>query len=179
MATLAIRLADVDYKYWVKAGICLALVKEGLEDFADHRSRLLHQHVLHQLGSSSSAIQVCSKATIFHDKPTNKWKMSCCLSCEQYIVELERMKSPTFKFTQDNWNNSDVQLWPKEPWVMAKVYMNRGQKGNHMTSKETDLSGILNFVDHCTLARNDISNTYNISKVSMKILNKHQPVLLI
>lgn len=165
MSTLSDRLGDPEYRNWVKAGICLGYFKDGVETFADQRSIRFHQHVLHQLGGNSSSQRVCPRASISFDKPLGKWKMSCCANCQQYVDEIENMRYPNFKFTQTNWNNSNIQLWPHEPWEMVKVYMNAGQKGTHKTPKDTDLSGILNFIDHCMIARGDISKTFNISKV--------------
>ena len=168
MATLADRLGDAEYKNWIKDVLCLGFVKDGIETFADERSQLLHQHVIQQLGSNPSAQQLCKKAHI--SKQANKWKMNCAQNCpgncQQYIDELEKMCDQSFKFEKDNWNNSNNQLWPKEPWEMVKVYMNKGQRGAHKTPKDTDLSGILNFIDHCILARNGITYPYNISSVS-------------
>ena len=166
MSTLSDRLGDPEYRNWVKAGICLGYFKDGVETFAEERSESLHRHVLHHLGGNSSSQRMCPRASISFDKPLGKWKMSCCANCQQYIDEIENMRYPNFKFTQTNWNNSNIQLWPHEPWEMVKVYMNAGQKGTHKTPKDTDLSGILNFIDHCTVARGDISKTFNISKVN-------------
>ena len=78
------------------------------------------------------------------------------------------MKFVGFEPTQNNWNNASVQLWPQEPWEMAKVYMNTGQKGGHKTPKDTDLSGVLNFIDHCMMARGNIIDVQNIPKVKKK-----------
>ena len=172
MATLDDRLKDPEYVNWVKAGVCLGFAKNGLETFADQRSSRLHQHVINQLGSNPSAKCLCKKAQVTFDKVGGKCKMSCCKNCEQYIDELLKMKSPSCELQQKNWYNSNVQLWPQEPWEMAKVYMNFGQKGDHKSPKDTDLSGVLNFIDHCIIAKNDISNIYNISKVIIP-LRKH------
>ena len=169
MSTLDDRLNDPGYKNWIKAIICLGFLKTGTEPFADQRSKLFHQHVMNVLGGNPSAKQLCNGSNIYFDKRKRKWVISCCNKCQQYIDVIETQKSPGFTFRQTNWNNSDMQLWPNEPWEMAKTYMNSGQKRVHKTPKDTDISGILNFLDHCLMARNGISNSQYISQVSYSI----------
>ena len=163
MATLEKRLEDHAYKRWVKAGICLGFVKKGLEHFADQRSKLFHQNVLGQLRGrgNPSCNGVCDRATVW------KNKLSCCNNCQAFLDEIYRQNYNTFKFHQGNWDNSIVQLWPKDPWELAKVFMNPGQKASQRSPADTDLSGILNFIDHCTVARNDIIDIHNIAKVTI------------
>ena len=162
MATLEKRLEDPAYNRWVKAGICLGFVKTGLEVFADQRSQVFHQGVLGQLRNSGnpSCNGICGQATVW------RGKISCCNNCQGFVDEIDRQNMKSFRFQQGNWGNSDVQLWPKDPWEMAKIFMNPGQKSSQRSPADTDLSGILNFIDHCALARRDITNTYNISKVT-------------
>ena len=163
MATLDDRLKDAEYINWVKDSLCLGYAKDGLETFANQSSTRLHQHVTNKLGNNPSANALCNKARVIYNKTAKKWGMSCCINCGQYVDEL--VKFAGFNPTQDNWNNASVQLWPQEPWEMAKVYMNANQKGAHKTPKDTDLSGVLNFIDHCMIARGDIIDVQNIQKV--------------
>lgn len=161
MASLEKRLQNPDYKTWVKAGVCLGFVKTGLEQFADEKSRLFHKGILNQLQSTGnpSSQNVCSQAKVL------KGKTTCCYNCQCYVDEIDRQNNYCFKFQPGNWSNSDTQLWPKDPWEMAKVFMNPGQKAAQRSPFDTDLSGILNFIDHCSIAKGDIVNTFNISKV--------------
>ena len=168
MATLDDRLKDAEYTNWVKTSLCLGYAKDGLETFANQSSTRLHQVVTNKLGNNPSANALCNKARVIYNKSAKKWGMSCCNNCGQYVDELVNMKVAGFKPTQNNWNNASVQLWPQEPWEMAKVYMNTGQKGAHKTPKDTDLSGVLNFIDHCMMARGDIIDVQNIPKVQQR-----------
>ena len=171
MATLEQRLEDSEYKFWVKAGICLGFVKNGLEIFADERSKKIHGFVKTALNNNSSINKMCSNANIFFNKRRSKWTTGCCGDCEVYVDELVNFQSSHFKLNQTNWKNSEVQLWPVEAWEMMKVYMNPGQKPFQKTPADTDLSGLINFIDHCTVPRTDIQNTQNISKVIIQICN--------
>ena len=169
MATLEKRLEDHAYKRWIQAGICLNFVKEGLELFVDQRSKIFHQNVLAQLRSSGnpSCNGICAQASVW------KGKISCCNNCQAFVNEIVKQNFKIFKFQQGNWDNSAVQLWPKDPWELAKVFMNPGQKTSQRSPAETDLSGILNFIDHCAVARGDITNVHNISKVIQRVPMKH------
>ena len=167
MTSLEERLQDPDYKAWVKAGVCLGFVKAGLEQFAVDRSTVFHQGVLNQLQNKGNpSIQnVCSQATV------RRGRVSCCYNCQCFVDEIDSQNNYSFKFQQGNWDNSDIQLWPKDPWEMAKVFMNPGQKATQKSPADTDLSGILNFIDHCCIAKRDIVNAFNISKVISFLVN--------
>lgn len=163
MATLEERLKDNEYKLWVKAGICLASVKHGLEVFTEERSEKAHGFVKDALKNNNSFHKICGNVKVTFKK--QKWSIGCCNGCQVYVDELVRLRHAPFKFKQSNWNNTDIQLWPNEPWEMVKVYMNEGQKPFHKSSKDTDLSGLLNFINHCSVPRIDIHDKQNLNTV--------------
>lgn len=164
MASIDQRLQDPEYKLWVKAGVCLAFVKQGLETFADERSKQVHGYIKTVLNNNKSLNKVCNHAKITFDRTKMKWTLGCCADCEVYIDQLVQLQSH-FKFKPGNWKNTDVQLWPHNAWVMIKVYMNEGQKAFQNTPQDTDLSGMLNFIEHCSLAWVDVQNNQNVSQV--------------
>ena len=45
--------------------------------------------------------------------------------------------------------NANISDWPLEPWQMAKVYMDKGQKQASVDPSETDASGILQLMLNC------------------------------
>ena len=165
MATLDERLKDNEYKLWVKAGLCLTSLKCGLEEFAEERSKKTHDFVKAALINTRSFRQICGQAKVEVKQGKKKWQISCCNVCQLYVDELIRLKDEHFKFKLSNWSNSDIQKWPNEHWEIVKVYMNEGQKPFHKTSKHTDLSGLVNFIDHCNVAKIDIQDKQNINKV--------------
>ena len=156
----------MEYKFWVKDGLCLAYVKEGLEKFADERSKKLHDYVKSALPNNCTAFHnVCGHAKVSFDKNRMKWTLGCCVACDAYTDELVKLQSPPFKLKQSNWKNTKTQLWPHDHWNMSKVYMNEGQKASQKNSKDTDLCGILNFIENCSIPKVDIQNAQNLSKV--------------
>ena len=167
MTTLERRLQDQGYKGWVKTGLCFSILKHGLEGFVDERSKRIHRQITYQLRNNPSSVSVCRNARIIIDRRTKKWIFNCCQNCQSYIDEIEKMRAPYFVFNRNNWENSDVNLWPAEHWEIAKCFMNPGQKRIQKCPGDCDVSGLLNFIDHCSILRNDIAHGQNISKVRL------------
>ena len=172
MSTLEERLEDEEYKLWVKAGVCIAAVKEGLTKFARTRSQRAHTHVKTALKNNTSVNNLCQHANIQFDRRLKKWSLGCCPDCQVYVEELENLMIPPFTFKQSNWNNTDVKKWPNEPWEMMKVFMNPGQTAAQKDPSESDLSAILNFIKHCKIPHVDIFDQSNLTKVGYFIGNK-------
>ena len=175
MASLKERLNDNEYKFWIKAGLCLNHAKEGIETFTDDRSKRTHACVKTSVGEHAivktpdgdikALGEICNNAKFV--KRGNRWSLGCCNDCEIYVKEIAQLSQPPFRVELSNWRNSEIQLWPSEPWEIAKVYMNKGQRpfAFQKNSQETDLSGLLNFIDHCRIPWVDIQNKDNITKV--------------
>ena len=184
MASLQERLKDNEYKLWIKDGLCLNLTKKGIETFANERSKKTHTFVKsavekQAVNTTSDGVQVamnniCGNAKIVAVKKSG-WSLGCCTDCDIYVKEILKLckqqgpGQPRFKPDMSNWVNSDVQKWPTEHWEIAKVYMNKGQKAFQKTPTDTDLSGLLNFIDHCNVPWVDIQNKDNIKKVGQSI----------
>ena len=161
MATLDERLKDDDYRHWVKAVLCLQYTKDGLVSLADRTSQILHNAVLAQMRGSGnpSANGICTPARIDLKKKT----VICCSNCNAFLAETKKHCTGTL-----NLNNSDVTNLHDQPWQLAKLFMNPGQDVTNTVPGQTDLSGILNFLDHCRQA--NILNTPNIKAVSYSFI---------
>ena len=171
MADLDKFLEDLEYRLWVQAGTCLGFAKKGLESFATRQSQVLHQRIRFNVRSKfqpqSSISSMCPYISVVNKQ--NRWRMNCfpsCQNCQLYLDELDTLRVSGFRFEKGNWSNANIDIWPTSAWDMAKVFMNPGQDRNCQKAKETDLSGILNFIDHCTVPNMAIANTQNIKKVS-------------
>ena len=163
MATLDERLKDDDYRHWVKSVLCLQYTKDGLVPLADRTGQNLHNTVLAQMRKSGnpSANGICTPARIDLKKKT----VICCSNCNAFLVETKKYCTGTL-----NLNNSDVTNLHDQPWQLAKLFMNPGQDVTNTVPGQTDLIGILNFLDHCTQANMAIKNTRNIKAVSYSII---------
>ena len=170
MGNLKSRLQDPDYENWVKAGLCLIALKTGLESFAKSKSKDFHQAVLDHLAKTNVAVAgncMCLNSDI---KFTGKKSHAACQHtfCNSFlnaIIHVGVDPSLPFTFKMSNLANINPQLWHCDPWELAKLFMNPGQKATQAGPAETDLSGVINFLDHCTVARTGILNTQNITEV--------------
>ena len=169
MASLKERLNDNEYKLWIKAGLCLNYTKEGIGRFTDDRCKKTHAFVKTAVekraivknpdGDIKAMNKICDNAKIV--KRGNRWSLGCCNDCDIYVKQIAKLWKPPSRIELSNWCNSEVQLWPSKPWEIAKVFMSKGQ----WNAKETDLSGLLNFIDHCHIPWVDIDNKDSIKKV--------------
>ena len=172
MADLDKSLEDPEYVLWVQAGTCIGLAKKGLESFVTNQSGVLHQriryNVIKKFQQPSSISSMCPSISVV--KKQNRWRMNCfpsCQDCQLYLDELDTLRVSGFKFEKGNWNNANIDIWPTSGWDMAKVFMNPGQDRNCQRAEDTDLSGILNVIAHCSVPNVAITNTQNIKKVSV------------
>ena len=159
VSVLEIHLEDPGYILWVQAGTCMGFIKIFLEQLAAEVSASLHKtvmrnlHVCVQKQNNPAKMKMCNHSDISFKRALNKWTISCCTNCQCYVDQLVKLTEPPFKFRQSNWDNSNIPLWPTDPWEKAKVYMNYGQTISQRSPQDTDLSGILNFIDNCSLSQ--------------------------
>ena len=172
MATLDEELQDEGYVRWVQIGTCLGFVKMGLEDFVLQQSQVLQQRVKNLAG----APVICQDAEIEKQKKHGKWTMSCnisrnCQNCQKFLDELVNVCKPPFKFSYRHFENSNIHLWPVDMmhWNMAKVYMSPDLDPTQQSQnpQDTDLSNILNFIEHCNVPALAINDQNNLSGVRM------------
>lgn len=170
MATLDERLEDEDYRHWVKAALCLQYTKDGLVPFADQKSQELHYTVLKQLrkNNNPSVNGICASPRIDYKRRA----IFCCGNCQAYLDEASRYCTGSgaglatglggLILKNSEVTNLHVQ---KQHWQMAKLFMNPGQDASNSDPSQTDISGILNFIDRCGLAQKDIQNTNYVTQV--------------
>lgn len=158
MSKLEDHLEDPYYVLWVEAGTSLGFLKTFLENLASCVSVSLHKTIMknilvcRQKQNNPAYMKMCSNSIISFKRSLNQWTINCCANCQCYVDQLVKCCDPPFKFKQSNFSNSDIQLWPSDAWEKAKVYMNSGQKRTHKCPQDTDLSGIINFLDNCIVS---------------------------
>ena len=157
MSCLKTRLQDSAYINWVKAGLCIIHTKEGLEEFAGNESNELHKTVL-------------AKLTTIPTNPGHSLSRSCITkSTKCSDVYCQSFVTAVFKESIDpkycHLANTDVAKWHSQPWEMAKLFMNPGQQPAQTSPRQTDLSGIINFISHCRVPKNHIYDPTLLDKV--------------
>lgn len=145
-----------NYLNWVKLTSCLKTCKEGLETFAAVKSIEFHSELIKTVNTQgynrvqrqySSHSQMCGQAPIHFDKKEKKWKITCCAICVDFLEALQNESAKFISLKKGNWDNTDSSRWPKDEWEIAKVFMNPGQKKKNRSPSDTDLCGILNFLN--------------------------------
>ena len=165
MSSLQTRLQDPGYINWVKAGLCLIHTKEGLEEFADNESNELHGNILaHLLPNTGHSL---GRACISKTKLMTTCGDAYCQSFATAVIQ--EGIDPNHKFTigKPNLANTDAGQWHSQPWELAKLFMNQGQLPTQTQPSQTDLSGIINFLTHCRVPRNHVTNVKLFDEVSL------------
>lgn len=173
MATLQSRLRDYCYVNFLKTGLCLADLKDGLEELADCQSQELQDEVLSSLQQKNNPSRdgLCAGNPVI-TKKGRSWLIECngnfCRNCTGFIGEVHNYCSPPFRCDDIYWKNTNCSLWPCKGghWQLARLFiLNKNPKVSPMSAAETDLSGILYFFENCSLASKCVTDKNNIQKV--------------
>ena len=171
MSTLKNRLNDPEYQNWVKAGICLLYTKDGLEDFVDNTTQRLHQNVIgnltRQLGAQTG--QAVCGVTIRRQQLVNTCNDRYCQVFLNAVIQEGLDPTHPFTLKHGNLGNSDVSLWHSHPYELSKLFMNAGQQSTQSRPAETDLSGLVNFMEHCHVPSSQITSLHLLKEVSTLI----------
>lgn len=136
---LTARLNDCRYKNWLKAGICLIHLRDGLHAFTNGEMRRFHENLLNR---NQFLRRSCQSSC----RPKNNKLHSECVVCSSWKTEI--LKHHTQPMGTVNWGNCRPQLWPQDHWELAKAYMPRGQAG-HKSAEKCDASALLNLLNFC------------------------------
>ncbi|XP_053381339.1 uncharacterized protein LOC128549108 [Mercenaria mercenaria] len=156
-------LANVKYRNWVKAGLGIKYVKEGLEPFCDHLATQQHIDILNKVKMSHSLSAVacghCDVRTLQpnHVRTRTKqcpldqikcncqrpgWKKLCpnnvCGAIYDEIIQLHASTPPA-----PYWKNTDARQWCTEPWSVAKCFINAPGYDKKTKAYEFDCPGLL------------------------------------
>ena len=141
------QLNDPEYINWLKASRALQFTVDGLRRFCQDQMKNFHQTLLLNIKTGETPCTVpCSHACRVPTKNPIRisWPDNVCLKWLDGIFQ-ER----SWVGTPLTWKNSDISQWPKEPWQLAKVYMDPGREDSSNSAADTDPSGILNLIVNC------------------------------
>ncbi|XP_027011767.1 uncharacterized protein CXorf38 homolog isoform X2 [Tachysurus fulvidraco] len=138
---LFVRLNEVGYKNWLKAGFCLLKVKDGLCGFLDSEMRSFHNAIVNN-NIVLQRGQICRS----NCKPRGNQFESACHICTEWRMEI--LKHHTKPHCTINWGNCRPWLWPTQHWELAKAYMGRGLE--HLSrADQCDAAALLNLLHFC------------------------------
>ena len=170
MTTLEGRLRDPEYRNWVKSALCLQYTRDGLVPFTGLKSLELNQTVIQKLRHSGnrSVFNLCPTIAFDHRRKIVTCRTPGCTDCNDILkVVMQYRKTRNFDL---NLKNSDVSKLLHQHWQVAKLFMNAGQDVSSVDPNNTDISGLLNFIDNCTVPKSYVTNQDNLWKVCINAI---------
>ena len=171
MSSLQTHLQDPNHINWLKARHCLNYTKTGLEDFAEAASQSLHQSILNSIipTFASTAQPVCGVRIMRQGLLVAICDHPYCQSFIKEIVKIGLDPNHPFTPRHGNLANCNTAQLHSHHWQVAKLFMNSGQRPTDVHPRQTELSGILNFLAHCKIPRNAVKNIRLIDEVSCRL----------
>ncbi|KAL3891859.1 hypothetical protein ACJMK2_004104 [Sinanodonta woodiana] len=176
------KVKDPEYCNWLKVGLALYYLKDGLSSFIQDEVDAMHQSLLQKLYKASTVpAQLCSSCNAKNVKQNRKtyvweFKSSCSISlCDTWLTELLALcTNPTSSklFCE----NCDVTAWPKSPWECAKFYMPRGQTVHNTGPVQSDSQALLTLMANCKhfhskLSPGGIQLTHTVSTIRNTVMH--------
>ncbi|XP_053382065.1 uncharacterized protein LOC128549444 [Mercenaria mercenaria] len=160
------QLENKKYRNWVRAGLGIKYVKDGLEPFCDHLVIQQHVDILDKVKQkhnlSTVACGLCDVRTLQPDHVQTKnkqcplgqthcnclhprGKTSCpnnvCGAIYDEIIRRHASTPPA-----PCWRNTDAHQWCTEPWAVAKCFINAPGYEHKTKATEFDCSGLLHLL---------------------------------
>ncbi|XP_060594881.1 uncharacterized protein CXorf38-like [Ruditapes philippinarum] len=165
-----LQLEKENYRQWVKAGLGLGYLKEGLVPFCNDIADQQHKDILQNIRSTKAlpSTVTCGSCQVDTLKPDHKpvgnagfkvcplgqVRCSCCftkgkIACPNnicgaiydYIVQHHASSPPA-----PHWKNSDAQQWSVDPWSICQCFINAPGYEQKQSASETDCTGLLHLL---------------------------------
>ncbi|XP_045202914.2 uncharacterized protein LOC123556346 [Mercenaria mercenaria] len=183
--THSLQLKNRKYRNWVRAGLGLKYVKDGLLDFVDNNLKQIHNdsicNVRSKYGLTSEICTSCLLRNIQPDhvrdsnkqcplrhgncncqypRGKNKCPYNICSAIYDNIVTLHASSPPV-----PCWKNTNAQLWCTSYFEFGKCFINAHGYANKTSISEIDCSGLLHIIINnkaihghiqCTITGNDV-----------------------
>ncbi|XP_060588293.1 uncharacterized protein CXorf38 homolog [Ruditapes philippinarum] len=174
-----LHLEKEKYRQWVKAGLGLGYLKEGLAPFCNDIAVQQHNDILQTIRSTKSlpSTVTCGSCRVETLKPDHKplgnaknkvcplgqVKCSCCfngkIACPNnicgaiydYIVQHHASTPPA-----PDWKNSNALNWSTDPWSICKCFINAPGYKDMTSAVDTDCTGLLHVITNNIYFHNNI-----------------------
>ncbi|XP_045216939.2 uncharacterized protein LOC123566694 isoform X2 [Mercenaria mercenaria] len=182
-------LEKTEYRQWVKAGLGLFYLREGLAPFCEDIAKQQHSDILDNIKQAKNLSTVtcgqCSCTTLRpdHAKGGNRScmlgqrKCNCCnpagkISCPNKVcgaIYDAIVTSHGFTPPAPCWKNTETEHWCTDPWTIAKCFINAPGYEKKASAADIDCIGLLHLIRnnqyfhdhiHCTVTQTD-----DVSKV--------------
>ena len=190
-----LQLEKVKYRQWVKAGLGLGYLREGLAPFCQKIADQQHRDIIDSIQRQKCfplpvTCGACNIRTLkpdhvrrgnkvcpFGQTNCNCWfpngKTPCpnniCGAIYDSIIQSHASNPPA-----PNWKNTDSHMWTVDPWSVAKCFINAPGYSNKTSAAETDVTGLLHLIVNNIYFQSHISCSLTganiFSKVSSKLI---------
>ncbi|XP_060583827.1 synaptojanin-1-like [Ruditapes philippinarum] len=160
-------LKNNKYRQWVKAGLGLGYLKEGLAQFCDDIGTQQYEDIMKYIQRTKNlkpnvSCGVCKITTLKPDHvrvskgicPLGQDKCNCCFPnnkkpCPNNVcgaiydnIIRNHASNPPAPF----WKNSDATIWSTEKWSICKCFINAPGYNDKASAFDTDCSGLLHVI---------------------------------
>ncbi|XP_045163262.2 uncharacterized protein LOC123527690 isoform X2 [Mercenaria mercenaria] len=160
------QLENKKYRNWVRAGLGIKYVKEGLEPFCDHLVNQQHIAILDEVkrkhNLSAVSCGLCDISTLQPDHVQTKTRQcplgqshcnclhtrgktlcpsNVCGAIYDEIITRHASTPPA-----PYWRNTDAHQWCTDPWAVAKCFINAPGYDDKIRVVEFDCSGLLHLL---------------------------------
>ncbi|XP_053405567.1 uncharacterized protein LOC123566697 isoform X2 [Mercenaria mercenaria] len=169
-------LEKEEYRQWVKAGLGLGYLKEGLAPFCDNVAKQQHKDILDDIKQTKNLSTVtcgqCALKTLKPDHvkigkkqcPLDHDKCNCCYTsgknaCPNNVcgaiydnIIANHASTPPAPY----WKNTQTQQWTGDPWSIAKCFINAPGYDQKTSAADIDCTGLLHVIINNKYFRNHI-----------------------
>ncbi|XP_053405586.1 uncharacterized protein LOC123566720 isoform X2 [Mercenaria mercenaria] len=161
-----LQLEKEKYRQWVKAGLGLGYLKEGLAPFCDDVAKQQHKDILDNIKQTKNLSTVtcgqCALRTLKPDHvkignkqcPLGQANCNCCytkgkIACPSNVcgaiydsIITNHASTPPAPY----WKNTQIQQWIKDPWSIAKSFINAPGYDQKTSAADIDCTGLLHVI---------------------------------
>ncbi|XP_060573591.1 uncharacterized protein LOC132731427 [Ruditapes philippinarum] len=160
-------LKNNKYRQWVKAGLGLRYLQEGLAPFCDDIGKQQHNDIINKIQQTKTPqpnvpCGACQITTLQPDhvpvskgicpllqkncnccfpKKTKRCPNNICGAIYDSIIQYHASTPPA-----PFWRNSDSQQWSTDPWSVCKCFINVPGCKDKTSAVDTELIGLLNVI---------------------------------
>lgn len=157
------QLKNTRYRNWLKAGLGLKYLGDGLAPSVNDAVKRQHEEILQDIAKNIGACSscgICNLETLLPNHTSLQGKI-CPLGYNACNCRSPRGKTicPTklcseiyekltiqHRYLSPNWHNTDIGQWFDNHWQFGKVFIPAGGYKNTDAASETDCAGLLNIV---------------------------------
>ncbi|XP_045156234.2 uncharacterized protein LOC123522836 [Mercenaria mercenaria] len=178
------------YRQWVKAGLGLTYLREGISPFCDDIAKQQHKEILDKIEQTNKVSKVacgqCSWTTLRpdHAKGGNRsCKLGqrnciCCnpagkITCPNEVcgaIYDEIVKKHGSTPPAPYWKNTEPQHWCTDPWSIAKCFINAPGYEKKASAADIDCIGLLHLIRNNLYFHNYIQCTINKTDIFSKVI---------